>query len=257
MLYPSSLSDQKWEVIKEIFEDWGYSDENRTHSLRLIIDAILYVVDNGIKWRSMPKDFPPWQTIYYNFRRWTKEGLWFKVNLTLVSAARYKKDRDCDPSLVSIDSQSQDAEPGIFGRGLDGNKKRNGRKRHYSVDVMGLLLICICTSANESDKHAGATMVDKLNDTSLFPNVQKILGDSAYDRIGENQKVPVTVEASMRKKGQKGFVPEAFRWVVERTFAWINRQRRMVRNYEKLALHQEAMNYIANIRLCLNKIFQE
>ena len=254
MLYPTSLTNNAWNVIEPLFEYFGYRDKGRKHSIRSIVDAIFYIVDNGNKWRSLPNDFPPWKTVYHHFAKWSKERLWESINLNLVELARKAEGRNPTPSLASIDSQSQDAEPGIEGRGLDGNKKRNGRKRHIAVDVLGLILGCMSTPANESDRHAGEILTEQLNDSENFPRIAKILGDNIYDGVGQSCPIPITVESKEREEGQKGFVPEAFRWVVERTFAWLNRQRRLSRNFEKKTCHQESMNFIASIRLCLKKI---
>ncbi len=254
MLYPTSLSDESWNFIKVIFESFGVSDKGRVHKVKTIIDAIFYVVDNGTKWRNLPNDFPPWKTVYHHFRLWSEKGVWPRVNLMMVESVRLAAGREPSPSLASMDSQSQCAEPGIQGRGLDGNKKRNGRKRHIAVDVNGLILGCICTPANESDVHAGNLLATDLNNKVVFPRMNKILGDNAYSSVGLGLSVPVSVEAAERAPGQKGFVPEAFRWAVERTFAWLNRQRRVARNYEKKQINQESMNYIANIRLCVKRL---
>jgi putative transposase len=115
------------------------------------------------------------------------------------------------------------------------------------------MLICICTSANTADSVAGKKLAELLNNNNYFSRLKKILGDNAYRGVGIDLNIGVTVEATERKEGQKGFVPEAFRWAVERTFAWLNRQRRLVRNYEKKVVHQESMNYIGNARLCLKR----
>lgn len=254
MLYATSLSNDQWDVIEPIFRYFGYSDKGRKHSIRIVVDAIFYIVDNGTKWRNLPNDFPPWKTVYHHFAKWSKENLWESINLNLAELARQAEGRNPSPSLVSVDSQSQDAEPGVEKRGIDGNKKRNGRKRHIAVDVLGIVLACICTPANESDKHAGEILSSQLNDAENFPRIAKILGDNIYEGVGQDCPVPITVESKERKEGQRGFVPEAFRWVVERTFAWLNRQRRLARNYEKKIHHQESMNFIASIRLCLKKI---
>ena len=114
--------------------------------------------------------------------------------------------------------------------------------------------MCICSSANVHDSVVGDDLVAELNDESAFPNMFKILGDNAYATSGLGEAIGVTVEAQERKEKQKGFVPEAFRWAVERSFAWLNRQRRLCRNYEKKLCHQESMNYIGNIRICLKRL---
>jgi len=255
-LYETSLSDSAWEVIKQIFADQIRADKRgrrRIHSIRSIIDAVLYVVKNGCTWRCLPNDFPPWKIVYHYFRIWSISGVWKLVNNALVCITRFCAGREESPSLVSVDAQSQTAEPGIQQRGLDGNKKVNGRKRHIAVDTLGLVLLCFCTAANESDATIGQKLTEHLNDRVYFPRLKKILGDNGYRGVGIDQGISVTVEANERAEGQKGFVPQAFRWAVERTFAWLNRQRRLARNYEKCVRHQESMNYIGNIRLCIKR----
>jgi putative transposase len=217
------------------------------------VDAILYLVKNGCVWRCLPNDFPPWGIVYHYFRAWSNSGLWEVLNSALVTIARLCADKKDSPSLVSIDSQSQAAEPGVDDRGLDGGKKVNGRKRHIVVDTLGLVLICMCTAANVADNVTGARLAIALNNVQNFPRLEKILGDSTYRNVGSDLDIGVTIEAAERAEGQKGFVPQAFRWAVERTFAWLNRQRRLARNYEKKIKHQESMNYIANARLCLRR----
>jgi putative transposase len=249
------MSDEGWNFIEEMFSRRS-SNAGRppVWDRRTIVDAILYVVKNGVTWRDLPRDFPPWKTVYHYFRSWSLAGLWRDVSLILVEAERLAAGREESPSLASVDSQSQTAEPGVSERGLDGGKLVNGRKRHIAVDVQGLLLACYCTAANVSDVVGGEKLVLALNNKEIFPRLAKILGDNAYKAVGRTLPIAVTVENSERKHGQKGFVPAAFRWAVERTFAWLNRQRRLCRNFEKKVCHQESMNYIGNIRLCLSRI---
>lgn len=253
LLYETSLSEAAWEAIENVFSSKSPRGRPRIYETRSIVDGILYVVKNGCTWRCLPNDFPPWKTVYHYFRAWSISGLWKLLNSILVSIARFCAGKEESPSLVSVDAQSQSAEPGVQERGLDGGKKVNGRKRHIAVDTLGLMLICLCTAANTADSVAGQKLVELLNKPNDFPRLKKILGDNAYRTVGRDLDVCVTVEAAERAEGQKGFVPEAFRWAVERTFAWLNRQRRLVRNYEKRTLHQESMNYIANSRLCLKR----
>jgi putative transposase len=247
-LYETSLSDAAWELVQAIFSSKSSRGRPRIHDIRFIIDAILYLVKNGCTWRCLPNDFPPWKTVYLYFRAWSISGQWQALSEVLTSVARACDGKALSPTLASVDSQSQSAEPGVDSRGLDGGKKVNGRKRHIVVDTLGLLLICMVTAANEADCNAGKKLVEALKNSKLFSKLKKILGDNSYRGVDE-----ITVEASERKEGQKGFVPQAFRWVVERTFSWFNRQRRLVRNYEKRVLHQESMIYIGNIRTCLKR----
>lgn len=256
LLYETSLSDCAWEVIKPIFSEQLKTNNRgrrRVYSIRHIIDATLYVVKNGCTWRCLPNDFPPWKTVYFYFRSWSQSGTWELLNRAFVSIARICARREESPSLVSVDSQSQSAEPGVEQRGLDGYKKINGRKRHIAVDSLGLMLLCFCTAANESDAIAGQKLNERLNDGLRFFRLKKILGDNSYRSVGRDRNIPVTIESNERAQRQKGFVPQSFRWAVERTFAWLNRQRRLARNYEKSVRHQESMNYIGNLRLCIKR----
>lgn len=254
MLYGTSLSDVSWNLISSFFVEHRGRGRTCKHQPRTIVDACLYVVDNGTKWRNLPHDFPPWKTVYHYFHKWSLSGLWNEINLVLVEAVRFAEGREESPSLASVDSQSQTAEPGVKERGLDGGKKVNGRKRHIAVDCLGLLLCCVCTSANTADCKAGEILATHLNDKDLFPRLSKILGDNSYRGVGSSLPIPVSVEGDERKPGEKGFVPAAFRWAVERTFAWFNRQRRLVRNFEKNPTHQESMNFIGSIRLCFKRL---
>lgn len=253
-LYETCLSDSAWEVIEPIFPANAKRGRPRVYSLRSIVDAIFYVLKNGCVWRCLPNDFPPRGIVYHYFRTWSISGLWAILNGILMAMVRTVASREANPSLVSMDSQSQTAEPGVDERGLDGGKKINGRKRHIVVDTMGLMLLCICTAANVADRVAGEELLAALNKRENFPRLAKILGDNAYKNLGLGLAVGVSTEAAERLKGQKGFVPQIFRWAVERTFAWLNRNRRLVRNYEKKTMHQESMNYIANARLCLRRL---
>ncbi len=253
MCYTTSLADAAWALIADFFPVHT-TGRKRVWAYRDIVNAILYLVKNGTTWRDLPRDFPPSKTVYHYFNAWSKSGLLRDINLVLVEAVRLAAGREGSPALVSMDSQSQGAESGVEERGLDGNKKVNGRKRHIAVDVLGLLLICYCTAANVSDVVGGEKLIEDLNDTALFSRIEKVLGDNAYASVGRGYNVPVTIENGERSPGQKGFVPQAFRWAVERTFAWLNRQRRLNRNYEKKVEHQESMNYLGNIRICLMRL---
>lgn len=257
MGYTTSLSDSGWILIQDFFlEKTAGPGRPRKHGYREIVNGIFYIVKNAVTWRDLPADFPPWTSVYRCFRDWSFSGLWQTINDALVADVRFAAGRTPSPSLASIDSQSQTAEPGVEQRGIDGGKKINGRKRQIAVDVQGLLLHCVCTAANVHDAVGGDVLVAALNDQKRFSNLEKILGDSAYQSVGENERVAVTIEAKERAPGQKGFVPEAFRWAVERSFAWLNRQRRLCRNFEKKTKHQESMNYIGNIRLCISRLLK-
>jgi len=172
-LYETSLSDAAWEALEPIFQKESRLGRPRIYSLRSIVDAILYVVKNGCVWRCLPNDFPPWKTVYGYFQRWSLSGIWELLNSALVAITRFACGKEESPSLASLDSQSQSAEPGISERGLDGGKKVNGRKRHIAVDTLGLMLICLCTAANTADSVAGEILVTDLNNEQHFPRLKK------------------------------------------------------------------------------------
>ena len=176
LLYETSLSDSAWEVVEPILNSRNINETRgrpRKYCLRDIVDAIMYIVKNGCTWRCLPNDFPPRGIVYHYFRTWSHDGLWELLNQTLVEIARIGAGREESPSLASVDSQSQTAEPGVDERGLDGNKKINGRKRHIAVEVTGLVLLCFCTAANESDTHAGRKLAQGLNNGCHFSRLKK------------------------------------------------------------------------------------
>jgi putative transposase len=173
LLYETSLSDEAWEVVEPIFRTTKNRGRPRVYEIRFVLDAIFYVVKNGCTWRCLPNDFPPWKSVYYSFRKWSLSGVWEILNHALTSIVRVISGKEESPSMVSIDSQSQSAEPGVEERGIDGSKKVNGRKRHIAVDTLGFLMICICTAANHYDSSAGQKMVKILNYKQRFPRLKK------------------------------------------------------------------------------------
>lgn len=253
-MYSSSLCDFQWQLVSSFFEKLEKRGRKSRYSKREILDAILYLLENGTKWRNLPKEFPNWKTVYYYFRKWSLSGLFNIVNRELNKMYRKSIGREETPSMGSIDSQSQAAAAGVSDRGIDGGKKVNGRKKTIFVDTLGLLWICLAAPANTSDKRLGNTLMPMLNNPELFPRLKKALVDSTFKNCGEKYPLEISHEGAERREGQKGFIPEAFRWAVERTFSWQNNNRRLTRVFEKQCYHQETMCYIANTRLVLNRL---
>lgn len=245
------LTDDQWEVIKEFLP----VQRKRRHDLRIIFNAILFITRTGAQWRNLDSCFPPWRAVYYYFERWTKEGRIEKINECLNRLERKKHNRPGSPSLGIIDSQSVKLAPMIFEyRGTDGNKRVNGRKRQILTDVLGRIWKAWVHPANEHDSPQGIHLLDSCG--SCMQGLKKIIGDNAYrGSFAEAvEQYGIAFETPIRPKDKKGFVVEAKRWIVERTFAWLNFFRRVVIDYEHTPRNSVSFLYLANISMVLAKI---
>ncbi|MDF9798159.1 transposase [Catalinimonas alkaloidigena] len=211
------LTDDQWKVIKQ-FINW---QRNRELDLRNVFDAILYITRTGVQWRNLPfPNFPDWQAVYYYFDKWKKNGVIEKINLSLNFLERLQNDRQATPSLGLADSQSIKLAPMICShRGIDGNKKVNGRKRHVLVDVRGRIYQVHVHAANFHDSPQGVNLLDEKAPYS--ERLETIIADKTYRGTFAKavKQIGIEFEVPNREKSTKGFVIEAKRWVVERTFA--------------------------------------
>lgn len=246
------LTDSQWEVLKEILP----LQRKRKHNLRAVLNGILYMHRVGAQWRNIPANFPPWKTLYYYFYRWSGNGIWQFLNDRLVELERFCHDKELSASLVCGDSQSVKAAPFINqDRGVDGNKKVNGRKRHILVDTLGLILGVVVSAANVADGKAGIVLLKRCS--GQFSRLQKILVDGVYGGVFADYargELGVKVEISSRPPTKKGFVPIKKRWVNERTFGWFNFFRRLDKDHEKTTKSSESMILLANIQVILGRI---
>lgn len=246
------LTDSQWQVMAEFLP----VKRKRKLNLRDIADAILWLDRTGAQWRNLPECFPPWKAVNYYFNRWRWDGTLVKLNIGLNMLRRILDGRDPNPSLVCIDSQSVKAAPMIEQeRGVDGNKKVNGRKRQTLVDTIGLVWGVLVHAANGSDTVYGGVLVIELKDT--LKRVQKVLVDQGYK--GEfmtvcEEQLGVKAEISSKPPSAQGFVPLKWRWVSERTFGWFNFFRRLSKDYEKTAENSEAWILWANCQINISKI---
>lgn len=254
-LYPSSsVTDIQWAILEPLLplpgNTGGKGGRSEKHPRRLILDAIFYVARGGIPWAQLPRGFPPYQTVYGIFRRWSAVGVWRHVNDALRDLVRTYEGRDPAPTAAVVDSQSvrgADTVPKIS-RGYDGGKKINGRKRHIAVDTSGLLLAVVVTMAGIQDRDAAFRLLLLLR--NAFSTITLVWADGGYaGRLVTWAKtvLSLTVGVVRRTDDLKGFKVLPRRWVVERTFAWISKHRRCVRDYETLPAHHEAMVYISMI----------
>jgi len=257
--YPSDLTDEEWGILQPILDELEpyTTGRPRTTDLREILNAIFYLNKTGCPWRYLPKDFPSYKLVNYYYNKWTDNRLLENVNTELCRRFREKKGRTPDPTGAIIDSQSVKGTPESFVEsGFDGGKLVKGRKRHIVVDTMGCLLVVWVHAANVFDGKAAYQVIANL--FLLLQTVKIIWADSAYrgakllDWIVS--RFECTLEVVTKKKAVQGFHVLPRRWVVERTFAWLGRSRRLSRDYERKPTSSEAQVYFASSRLLLRQI---
>jgi transposase len=260
--YPSDLTDAQWELLRPeaervMTELRQASGRPMVHDLRAVLDAVFYVVRNGIEWRAMPADFPPWDAVYAFFQRWSQRGLPQQLVDRLRHRLRVRARRDAQPSAAIIDSQSVKAADtvGAGTRGFDNGKKINGRKRHLAVDVEGFLLAVVVTAANVGDRMGAKLLVVAL--LNICTRLKLIWADSGYDGApltGWIRSVAGATLQVIKRTEHHTFRVVPRRWVVERSFGWLLRYRRLVRDYERRTEHHEAMVYWATVLLMTRRL---
>ena len=256
--YPTDLKYSEWLLIAEFFPTYRRG-RPCTWTRRVIVNAIWYVTRTGCQWRMLPKEYPPWPTVYGYFRRWTRCGLWARVNAVLVARIRTRQGRAAQPSAAIIDSQSVKTSEGGEARGVDVYKHTSGRKRHIVVDTLGLVLMVVVHSASLQDGTAGKLVLQRLFDQikhsvhNRWCRLKLLWADAAYEDIAPyvRQHFGWRIQIVRRLAGVKGFRILPRRWIVERTFGWLGRYRRLARDYEHTVAASEALTYLASIRRML------
>lgn len=259
--YPSDMTDAQWELLEDLFPE-AKTGRPREVSIPDVVDAIFYVNRTGVQWRYLPHDYPRWDVVYSYFRKWGKDGTWDKVQRVLREGVRQTAGREATPSLACVDSQSVKGTECGGDHGIDGHKKINGVKRHILVDTMGLLLAVVVTAASVTDAKAAREVFQRATAEGL-PRLSKVLGDHVYGNEGLPEwtadnttfRLEITVQdPTPQEPGKKKFQVIKWRWVVERTFAWLGRYRRNSRDYEKLSQTSESMLMISGIQLMLRRL---
>ena len=251
--YPTDLSDNQWQFIKKTLQ---LDERKRKHNLQSIWNAIQYLVKTGCQWRMLPLNFAKWQLVYYYYKKWADLEQFDLLLSKLREHVRVKMGQNAQASLGIMDSQSVRWGNNKALNSYDGNKKVKGIKRHVIVDKNGFLVAVMVTVAHIHDSKAVMLLMRVLKE--LVCGVKVIIADGGYrGEIAEQvkKKFNYLIQVVMRSDDKKTRVkPTHKRWVIERTFAWFDNDRRLCRNYELLFESSENMVKLASIKLLLNKI---
>ena len=257
MRYTSDLTDCEWNLISYCFPKPGKKGRPREHTFRELLNAIFYLTKTGCQWRNLPHHFPPWGTVYHYFRLWKKNGLWEAIHTHLREWARLREGRKRQPSAAILDSQSVKSTECSDQRGYDAGKKINGRKRHILVDTLGLVLMVLVLPANIQDRDGAKQLLNAFFEQRRGRRrVKQLWADSGYAGalLEWSRKVWRCTLEIVKRTDQHAFKVLPRRWVVERTFGWLGRYRRLSKDYERQAQTGQTMVYLAMIRLMLARL---